>query len=517
MDELIKKLDHPITTAIETLPRDGVVTFHKEFLLDHMTPQPADVFTFDIDSFTEVSQRLKDNGVLEYVWKTPEGHTAKGYYRDGVLCKARENLGNGENRTLYYDDNGTPYMSSVTKLDKATASITEVKLAPDTAISKGNFTAVTDHFGRPVLNKVTDLSVKPNGAGRDKIDVPRDDYPDGYDRGHIIADSFGGPGTGENIVPQLEHVNESDMKAVENVIARLKAEGHTVDYEVKVNYQDAENKVPSSFEPKITVDGEEYVSSDIPTKIYNSENNSALSHTVANLREQFYMPHNIAMKSAEMAAGITAVVSTVENVSDFIDGKITVEEMILDTVEDTLFAGALGYGTAFVSAAVSQAMQSSSTALISQIGGSCLPAAAVSFVVQAAGDVVSYATGEISGCELANKLGEKAVSVAGGIEGAKIGGAAGVAIGSIVGPAGTVVGGVAGAVVGGMVGCVVATEAYETAIELGSEAVEVLADKATEYAHKTIDAVKDAPSEVISTVKDSFNNFFSKTRLPVRV
>lgn len=103
------------------------------------------------------------------------------------------------------------------------------------------------------------------------------------------------------------------------------------------------------------------------------------------------------LKSGALAAGITAVVSTVDNVSSYFEGEITATEMVVDVVEDTAAAGALGYGTAFVSTAVAQTMRASSNQLIQSIGGSCLPAAAVSFAVQSYEDISDYAQGKIDG------------------------------------------------------------------------------------------------------------------------
>ena len=215
------------------------------------------------------------------------------------------------------------------------------------------------------------------------------------------------------------------------------------------------------------------------------------------------------LKSGALAAGITAVVSTVDNVSSYFEGEITATEMVVDVVEDTAAAGALGYGTAFVSTAVAQTMRASSNQLIQSIGGSCLPAAAVSFAVQSYEDISDYAQGKIDGLELAYNLGGNAAMVAGGIEGAQIG----AAIGTVAGPVGTVAGGI----VGGVVGCVVATEAYETVVELGSEGAEFLATKANEFANQTIDAVAQSAPEKLEEVKGAFKEFASTVKLPFNI
>lgn len=92
--------------------------------------------------------------------------------------------------------------------------------------------------------------------------------------------------------------------------------------------------------------------------------------------------------------------------------------------------------------------------------------------------VIDFATGEIDGGELAYELGDSASSVAGGFAGGTAGAKVGAAIGTVVAPGvGTAVAAVAGGVVGGVVGTVVASEAYATAVELGTEGAEYLAKR----------------------------------------
>ena len=231
------------------------------------------------------------------------------------------------------------------------------------------------------------------------------------------------------------------------------------------------------------------------------------------------------LKSGALAAGITITVSTVDNVSAYLDGEITAEEMVKDIASETAAAGALGYGTQFISTAVSQTMRASSSQLIRTVGGSCLPAAAVSFAVESYDSISDFAQGEISGSELAYDLGENATAIAGGIKGAAVGASIGTKVGAVVGtvagPAGTAVGaavgGVTGSIVGGVVGCVIASEVYATAVEFGAEHVEQIAEKAQEFADSTIEAVKEAVPEQLDNVKTAFNNFANSINLPIHV
>lgn len=452
--------------------------------------------------------RVKDNGVVEKLSKTPDGHYHKEYWANGKLFQVKESLGDKKVATIDYDDNGTAYSRIVRQSVDNKAKIVEEALLPNTKIVKGNFTAFTDDLGRPILNKITDLNLNPEK----RVDVTK--YRDSSYRandqgGHLIAHQFGGTSGKENIVPQLDKVNLSKMKQVEHTVKTLKEQGHTVDYEVKTNYVGSDTR-PSSFEPKITVDGKEYTElPDDLKKIYNDGDVSTVKKAMTDIGEVYGTAHETGIKSGLVAAGITLAVSTVDNVSAYIDGEITAEEMVVDIVTETAAAGAIEYGSELISATVSHAMSKSSSALIQKVAGSSLPAAVVSFAVESYDSVSAYAQGEIDTEELAYELGENAASVAGAMKGASIG----AAIGSVAGPVGTV----AGSIVGGVVGAVIATEVYATAVEVATEGVEVLAEKAETLINETIELVEEHIPEVLEDVKEAFTNFIEEFELPFKL
>lgn len=481
--------------------REKMLSFNKNFT-SKLTPENG------IYGVTEV---VKANGVIERLGQNEFGHKVKEYVTsEGQLFKRRELLGNGCNATTLFDDNGVAYLRKVTKLGDGQAKVLSSKLAPEVTITKGNFTATTDAYGRPVLNKVTDLSIK-NSPRESLSSINRDNAYRATDhRGHLIPDNFGGPASQENVVAQLGEINQGKVAQVENIVRDLKAQGHKVDYEVKSNYTDSKSTRPSSFEAKITVDGKEYT--DLPDNLRKIYNESDADLTTAkkikiNAGEKFGIANEMGIKSGLIAGGLTMAVSTVDNVSSYIDGEISAEDMVVDIVEDTAVAGAMGYGTAFVSTAVSQAMSKSSSALISKVGGSCLPAAVVAFGVESYEDISDYAKGEIDGTELAYNLGENAAGVAGGFVG---GAMVGATVGTVAGPVGTV----AGTIVGGVVGCVIAAEAYATAVEYGTEGADILADKTQELASNVIDCVAENAPEVLDDVKGAFNEFAGNAKLP---
>lgn len=454
----------------------------------------------------------KGNGLEAFRGKTPSGHPFMEYYQDGKLTMRRESLGNHQLMKTSYDDKGTAYLRTITEAGKSV----NYELTPNATITKGNFMATTDSYGRTISAKMTDITLKEGGYHpvaklRDRF------YSKGDEVGHGVPDQFGGPASKENTFAQAMEVNRgtgSKVRQVEKLAAQLKREGHTVDYEIRANYSGTKNSRPTSFEPHITVDGEEYALPENLKKIYNTAEETTVQKAVLEAKERFGTANEVGLKSGAIAAGITCAISSVDNISACINGEISGEEAAVEIVKDTAIAGGAAYGTAFVSTAVAETMKGSSKVLLQRVGNSCLPAAAVVFAVDSADAVIDFATGEIDGGELAYELGDSAVSVAGGFAGAKVG----AAIGTVVAPGvGTAVGAAAGGVVGGVIGTVVASEAYATAVELGTEGAECLAEKAETLAKDTVELVKENIPEKVDEVKDAFNDFAKNCNLPFSV
>ena len=301
----------------------------------------------------------------------------------------------------------------------------------------------------------------------------------------------------------------SKIRQVERLAFQLKQEGHTVDYEMRANYSGTKNSRPTSFEPHITVDGKEYELPEDLKKIYNTSKETTVQKAVINVKERFGTANEVGLKSGVVAAGI---------ISACVNGEISGEEAAIEIVKDTTVASGIAYGTAFVSTAVSESMKGSSKALLQRVGNSCLPAAAAVFAVDSADSIIDYAKGEIDGDELSYELGDSASSVAGGF----VGGSAGAKIGAVVGTAiapgvGSVTGIVVGGVVGGVVGTVVASEAYVTAVEVGTEGAKFLAEKAESLTKDTVELVKENMPEKLNEVQSAFNDFAKSCNLSFRV
>lgn len=458
----------------------------------------------------------KGNGLEAIRGKNASGHPFMEYYQDGKLIMKRESLGNHQLMKTSYDDAGTAYLKIITESGKST----NYELASNATITKGNFVATTDAYGRTISTKVTNITLKEGGYHpvsklRDRF------YLDGDEVGHGVPDQFGGPASKENTFAQAMEVNRgtgSKVRQVENLAVQLKQEGHTVDYEMRANYSGTKNTRPTSFEPHITVDGQEYILPENLQKIYNTPTENTVQKVILETKERFGTANEAGLKSGAIAAGITCSISSVDNISACVNGEISGEEAAVEIIKDTSVAGGVAYGTAFVSTAVAETMKGSSKVLLQRIGNSCLPAAAVVFAVDSSDAVIDFATGEIDGDELAYKLGDSASSVAGGFAG----GVAGAQIGALVGTAmmpgvGTTVGTVVGGIAGGVVGTVVASEAYATATELGAEGAEYLAEKTKSFAMDTVELVKENMPEKADEVKSAFNDFAKSCNLPFSV
>ena len=223
--------------------------------------------------------------------------------------------------------------------------------------------------------------------------------------------------------------------------------------------------------------------------------------------------HRAGLDSAAVAASITVAISTVDNVQKYMNGEITAQEAFVDIAIDAGKAGAIGYGAAFVSTSVSSLMSESSHQLIRSMGGMGVPAAVVSYGIDVYDSVIDYAQGDIDAEQLVYDLGEGGAHVGGAILGSA---AAGAIVGSVVPGAGTVAGFGAG-LVGGVVGCAIASEAYKTAVEYGSEGAKEIGRKATEMAKSTYEKAKTEIPEKADQVRNALNDFSNTYNLPFHI
>lgn len=102
-----------------------------------------------------------------------------------------------------------------------------------------------DHSYRKTINE-------DNVGGEDRKDTD--------DRGHLIADRFGGSNKIENLVPMDANLNRGEYKKLENLWADAISDGKRVEVRVEPIYE-GNSKRPSFFDISYSINGEERVTS----------------------------------------------------------------------------------------------------------------------------------------------------------------------------------------------------------------------------------------------------------------
>lgn len=117
--------------------------------------------------------------------------------------------------------------------------------------------------------------------------------------------------------------------------------------------------------------------------------------------------HRAGLQGARYGAVIGGSISLLQNLLATAQGQKDVCEAAQDLAVDTLKAGALGYGTAFVGAAIKGSLQQSGNQTLRALAGTSAPALAVNICLSLASSITRYVTGEISEAQLLSEVGEK--------------------------------------------------------------------------------------------------------------
>ncbi|HEP1820261.1 TPA: hypothetical protein VB845_002115 [Streptococcus suis] len=219
------------------------------------------------------------------------------------------------------------------------------------------------------------------------------------------------------------------------------------------------------------------------------------------------------MKNGKMAMALTGAMSLIDNTVQIVEGQKSVEEGIVDLTNDTGIAGAVAYGTGIITETVSKKMAVSSRTLLKGLAKNNIPAIAVSYAVESYDTITEFARGKIEGTEFAYRMGDHTASTAGAFAGMKVG----AVIGTTAGPVGTVAGGAVGGVVGGMVGYVIASEAYQSAIEIGSPAVDAIGEKVQEYGQQVAELATETIPEKAGALIEDMTRYASEFKLPLKL
>lgn len=161
--------------------------------------------------------------------------------------------------------------------------------------------------------------------------------------------------------------------------------------------------------------------------------------------------HQSGLAGAKTAAGITATISTINNITAVIKGDKTAQEAMIDTASDTGKAAAAGYVTGGALTILGNSLSSSSSKFIQALAGSNIPGKVITAVIVTGDTIKRYSNGEITTQECLIELGEKSLTFA----------TAGysMALGQAIIPIPFV-----GAAVGAMVGSLLASQYYNSLI-----------------------------------------------------
>ena len=148
----------------------------------------------------------------------------------------------------YYDDKGNLYRVGN-------------ELLPNNEYEINGYKYTTDDRGR-IIKAEGKLHLK-NHDGKlpikDSIeDISKGDHKSTDDRGHIIADQFGGSNGLENMIPQDASINRGAYKTFEQELAKEVKSGKNVSVNIEPVY-DGDSHRPSALAVTYGVDGKESV------------------------------------------------------------------------------------------------------------------------------------------------------------------------------------------------------------------------------------------------------------------
>lgn len=165
-----------------------------------------------------------------------------------------------------------------------------------------------------------------------------------------------------------------------------------------------------------------------------------------------YTSHRAGVEGAKLGAVVGASISVLQNVLSVAQGKQELGDAAFAVATDTATAGALGYGTAFVGAALKGGMQQSGNVTMRNLANTNAPAMAVNVCLSLGSSIKRYVTGEISEAQLLTEVGEKGSGM--------LASSMMAAVGQVAIPIPFV-----GAAVGGMIGYTLSSMFYQAALD----------------------------------------------------
>ena len=141
------------------------------------------------------------------------------------------------------DDNGKPHMKRGE--DK------EYHILPNTQYVVNGYTYQSDDKGR--ISHVEGNLIAKDGE-RASLNAKVSDMGDNDQRGHIIADIFGGSNQNDNLIAQLQSVNQGSYKILESFLADLSRANNRVHGNYTIEYDDNSSR-PSAITVNYSING----------------------------------------------------------------------------------------------------------------------------------------------------------------------------------------------------------------------------------------------------------------------
>ena len=223
-----------------------------------------------------------------------------------------------------------------------------------------------------------------------------------------------------------------------------------------------------------------------------------------------------ALKEGVKEAKETVVKSSMEHVSKVLRKEESFKEAGQNIAIETGKAAYNAAKTAFVDDMTAEKMEDSSRELIRRMPSVETGTQPVETGIQPVESgmhayqcAINYAQGRTDFQEFAFEMGDKIAQNAGK--------AVGSAAGGLIGANVPGVGFKRGAIIGGAVGTAVAGAAYRSAVEQGSENIEMLRKIVKDNANKTLELTKQLVPEKVETVRSALNQFAKANDLPYTV
>ena len=186
-------------------------------------------------------------------------------------------------------------------------------------------------------------------------------------------------------------------------------------------------------------------------KLTNKEAMEARLHPrLSTAKDVTKIAHRGGVEAAKSGAVIGGISSIIRNSVALVKGEKTWDQAALDVSKDTAAAGAVSYGTGFIGTGLKSVMQNARSQAVQAASKTNLPGIVVTVALETGKTMKRYLSGEITGLECLESLGEEGTGMLSSAMFAAVGQAA------LKSAAGKIIGGLAG----GMLEYAVASASY---------------------------------------------------------